>query len=115
MPEVFRFLPVMEPKTGWGRGNLRQRQGLDATDFFPGTGYLVREALNKSSAAEQRIFFSIRAVSKVGNTSSIPPLLKLSAEEKSLAVSTCRFVQRFPGIPIGEAADCKFIWIWQSF
>ena len=56
----------------------------------------TKETLNKSSAAEQRIFSSIRSVSKVGNTSSIPPLLKLSAEEKSLAVSTCRFIQSFP-------------------
>ena len=38
-----------------------------------------REPLNKSSSAEQRIFSSIRAVSKVGNTYSIPPLLKPSS------------------------------------
>ncbi|MCI7573773.1 MAG: hypothetical protein MSS94_03365, partial [Clostridiales bacterium] len=56
---------------------------------FDGDSRVTRETLNKSSAAEQRIFSSIRSVSKVGNTSSIPPLLKLSAEEKSLAVSTC--------------------------
>ena len=59
--------------------------------------HLSREPLNKSSAAEQRSFSSIRAVSKVGNTYSIPPLLKLSAEEKSLAASSCRFNQSFPG------------------
>ena len=52
----------------------------------------------KSSAADRRIFSLIRAVPKVGNTYSIPPLLEPSAEEKSLAVSSCRFNQSFPNL-----------------
>ena len=54
---------------------------------------IFRETLNKSSAADRRIFSSVRSASKVGNTSSISPLLKLSTEEKYLAVNTCRFIQ----------------------
>ena len=38
----------------------------------------LREPLNQSSAAEQRIFFAHSSVSKVGNTSSIPPLFTCS-------------------------------------
>ena len=53
------------------------------------------ESLNKSSSAEQRIFSSIRAASKAGNTYSIPPLLKPSSREKSRAVSSRRFNQSF--------------------
>ena len=53
------------------------------------------ETLNKSPSAEQRIFFSIRAVLKAGNTQSIPPLSEPSAKEKSLAVGSCRFLQSF--------------------
>ena len=49
------------------------------------------EPLNKSSAAEQRIFCSLSAVWKIGNTYSIPRFPKLSEEAKSLAVSSCRF------------------------
>ena len=56
----------------------------------------AKEPLNKSSAAEQQIFSLIRAASKTGNTYSIPPFLNLSAEEKSLAVSTCQLNQSFP-------------------
>ena len=52
--------------------------------------------MNKSSSAEQRIFSPSRAVSKVGNTQSIPPLLKPSSGEKSLAVSSRQFIQSFP-------------------
>ena len=59
---------------------------------------LPGESLNKSPAAEQRIFSLICAVQKVGNTSSIPLLSEPSAEEKSLVVSSCRFVQRFPSM-----------------
>ena len=51
--------------------------------------------MNKSPSAGQRIFFPIRAVSKAGNTYSIPPLSKLSAGEKSLAASSRQFNQRF--------------------
>ena len=54
---------------------------------------IFRETLNKSSAADRRIFSSVRSASKVGNTSSISPLLKLLTEEKYLAVNTCRFIQ----------------------
>ncbi|HBJ16343.1 MAG TPA: hypothetical protein DIT87_06670 [Clostridiales bacterium] len=53
------------------------------------------ESLNRSSSAEQRIFFSIRADSKTGNTQSIPPLLNPSPREKSLAVSSRRPNQSF--------------------
>ena len=54
-----------------------------------------REPLNKSSAAEQRIFFPIHAEWKTGNTRSIPLFSILLSEEKSLAVSSCRFNQSF--------------------
>ena len=50
--------------------------------------FIPRESLNKSSAAEQRIFCPIRTVWKTGNTSSIPPFPKLSPETKSPAVSS---------------------------
>ena len=53
------------------------------------------ESLNRPSSAEQRIFFPSCAVSKVGNTQSIPTLLKLSSGEKSLAVSSRRPNQSF--------------------
>ena len=61
----------------------------------PTPGLFFKETLNKSSSAEQRIFSSIRAASKAGNTQSIPPLLNPSAREKSLAVGSCRFIQSF--------------------
>ena len=53
------------------------------------------EPLNKSSSAECRIFYHIRAVQKVGNTYSISPLFELSAEAKSLGIRSCRFNQSF--------------------
>ena len=56
----------------------------------------IRETLNKSPSAEQRLFSPIRAVPKAGNTQSIPPLSELSASEKSLAVSSRGFTQSFP-------------------
>ena len=56
----------------------------------------AKEPLNKSSTAEQRIFCSLSAVWKIGNTYSIPRFPKLSEEAKSLAVSSCRFNQSFP-------------------
>ena len=56
---------------------------------------LLKEPLNKSSAAEQRIFFPIHAEWKTGNTRSIPLFSILLSEEKSLAVSSCRFNQSF--------------------
>ena len=55
----------------------------------------LREPLNKSSTAEQRIFCSLSAVWKIGNTYSIPRFPKLSEEAKSLAVSSCRFNHSF--------------------
>ena len=55
-----------------------------------------KEPLNKSPAAEQRIFFPIGSVWKTWNTYSIPSFFKLSAEKKSLAVSSCGFNQSFP-------------------
>ena len=55
-----------------------------------------KETLNKSSAAERRIFCLIRSVLKTGNTYSIPSFLELSAKSKSSAVSSCRFNQSFP-------------------
>lgn len=42
--------------------------------------YPAKESLNKSSAAEQRIFSSACEVSNVGNTPGIPELLQLSDE-----------------------------------
>ena len=56
----------------------------------------AREPLNKSSAAEERIFFARSSASKAGNTSSIPLLLMLRPVKKSLALTSCRFNQRFP-------------------
>ena len=53
------------------------------------------EPLNKSSAAEQRIFFAHSSVPKTGNTYSIPPLSISRLVEKSLAVSSCRLNQSF--------------------
>ena len=57
---------------------------------------LAMEPLNKSSAAERRIFCPNRSVLKSGNTSSIPPISELSVEPKSTVVSSCRFIQSFP-------------------
>ena len=56
---------------------------------------IFKETLNKSSAAGKRIFCSHAAVSKVGNTQSIPPLWIPCLETKSLASSSCRFNQSF--------------------
>ena len=70
----------------------------------------VKESLNKSSSAEQRIFSSIRAASKAGNTYSIPPLLNPSAREKSLAVGSCRFNQSF----LRNSIPGSIPWIWKS-
>ena len=76
------------------------------TLFFAGRAaledkYNTWEPLNKSSAAEQRIFFLIHAEWKTGNTRSIPLFSILLSEKKSLAVSSCRFNQSFPCI-LGE-------------
>ena len=56
----------------------------------------IRETLNKSSAAGQRIFCPHAALRKVGNTQSIPPLFEACLWTKSLAASSCRFNQSFP-------------------
>ena len=45
---------------------------------------MLKETLNKSPAAEQRIFFPSCVVSKVGNTQSIPLLKPSSGENLSL-------------------------------
>ena len=58
-----------------------------------------KETLNKSSAAERRIFCIIRSVLKTGNTYSIPSFLELSAKSKSPAVSSCRFIESFLNVP----------------
>ena len=57
---------------------------------------LLKEPLNKSSAAGKLIFFPIHAEWKSGNTRSIPLFSILLSEEKSLADSSCRFNQSFP-------------------
>ena len=75
---------------GTGKSKNSRRASIFHTPSFH-----VREPLNKSTSAEQRIFFPGCAVSKVGNTYSIPPLLKPSSSEKSFAVSSCRFIQSF--------------------
>ena len=54
------------------------------------------ETLNKSSAAERRIFCSQAAVQKMGNTYSIPSFSEPCLKAKSLAASSCRFNQSFP-------------------
>ena len=51
----------------------------------------IRGTLNKSPSAGQRIFFTIRAVPKAGNTQSIPPLSEPSPREKYLAASSRGF------------------------
>ena len=56
----------------------------------------TKETLNKSSAAERRIFCPQTAVWKMGNTYSIPSFSKPCLEPKSFAVSSCRFNQSFP-------------------
>jgi len=53
--------------------------------------HLPQEPLNKSSAAEGRIFSARSSASKAGNTSSIPLLLMSWPVEKSLVLSSCRF------------------------
>ena len=57
---------------------------------------IIKETLNNSVSAEQRIFCPIRAVLKMGNTSSIPAFPKLSTEPKSSAVSSYLIIQSFP-------------------
>ena len=59
-----------------------------------------KEPLNKSSAAERRIFYTNRAVRKMENTYSIPSFFVLSLGAKSLAVSSCRFNQSFPTLAV---------------
>ena len=55
----------------------------------------IKKSLNKAPAADRRIFCLPGAVWKTGNTYSIPLLSKSSGEPKSLAVSSCRFIQSF--------------------
>ena len=71
----------------------------------------IKEPLNKSAAAERRIFSPIRAVQKTGNTYSIPPFFEPSAGEKSLAASSCRIIQSFlksfTGLGYQFAPECS--------
>ena len=74
---------------------------LDGSQHFEPAGMRydeerTKEPLNNSAAAGWRVFCPIRSVLKLGNTQSIPPILVLSAEPKSLATSSCRIIQRFP-------------------
>ena len=80
-----------------------RRAAEEGEKALPKVAQSPREPLNQSSAAEQRIFSPIRSASKAGNTYSIPPLLELSASEKTLAASACRLNQSFPGIPEGTS------------
>jgi hypothetical protein len=57
--------------------------------------FTIKEPLNKSPAAGERIFFVRSSASKAGNTQSIPLLLMLRPDKKSLAPRPCRFNQRF--------------------
>ena len=75
-----------------------------------------KEALNQSPSAEQRIFFPSCAVSKAGNTQSIPPFWKPSSGEKSLAVSSRRLIQSFPVevlLPIERMRSGKGCVFWK--
>ena len=69
---------------------------------------VTKEPLNNTAAAERRVFCPIRAVPKLGNTQSIPPISVLSAESKSLATSSCRIIQRFlkNSNPFRHSFDC---------
>ena len=53
----------------------------------------IRQHRKNASAAGWRVFSPIRAVWKTGNTPSIPLFSKGSAEEKSLATGSCRFMR----------------------
>ena len=55
----------------------------------------LKEPLNKSSAAGKLIFFPIHAEWKTGNTRSIPLFSILLSDKKSLAASSCLFIQSF--------------------
>ena len=70
---------------------------MDAAFPFSETGTgLFEEPLIHSSAAEQRVFCLIRAVLKFENIQSISEIPALSAESKSLAVSSCRMKSELP-------------------
>ena len=80
---------------GGSKGRMRSLPSLPLIHrgrLFP----FIRETLNKSSAAGQRIFCPHAALRKVGNTQSIPPLFEACLWTKSLAASSCRFNQSFP-------------------
>ena len=82
---------------------------------------MLRETLNNSVSAEQRIFCPIRAVLKMGNTSSIPAFPKLSSEPKSSAVSSYLIIQSFlkrleidrTAVRHGIDSRAAFTEIWQ--
>ena len=85
----------IRPKESSVQHNLNQkRAGRGPGRAALGAG--AKEPLNKSSSAECRIFYHIRAVQKVGNTYSISPLFEGSAEAKSLGIRSCRLNQSFP-------------------
>ena len=74
------------------------------------------EPLNKSSTAEQRIFCSLSAVWKIGNTYSIPRFSKLCEEAKSLAVGSCRINQSFLRIfRPRRHGFCRWSWCVRCF
>ena len=61
--------------------------------------------------AEQRTFFSIRAVMKEGNTYSIPLLSEIFPRENSLDISFCGFNQSFPALRLvlcGALKSCCY-------
>ena len=105
-------------------GRISGKQGGTAENCFfcpcslrgTRTFLLSWETLTKSSSAEQRIFFPSCAVSKAGNTQSIPPLWKPSSGEKSLAVSSRRLIQSFPVevlLPIERMRSGKGCVFWK--
>ena len=72
----------------------------------------LRETLNKSTSAEQRIFYPQSAVRKTENTQSIPSFSVPCLRTKSLAVSSRGFIQSFPRISradvgIGPYEKCE--------
>ena len=75
----------------------------------------AKESLNKSSAAGQRIFFASHAEWKTGNTYSIPLFSILLSDKKSLAASSCLFIQSFPNLWILRLFQAIPFWgYWQN-
>ena len=76
---------------------------------------VIKETLNKSSAAGQRIFCPHTAVQKAGNTYSIPPLSEPCLETKSLAASSCRLNQSFLKSWAWAALTAAFGLVYEHF